>query len=382
MKRSILHIIFIVLIILFSISCDKEEKPKFDTLVEEVNYLVNQKLKMGAAIGIIDRQNQEIKMYYGRVSKNDSNPPDEHSVFDIGSITKTFTNTLLAIKILEKKVTLNSRAGLFLPPGEVTIPTGTDSVITIRHLACHTSGLPKSPHSSNQPLPLNYDPLNPYSAYTAEYVYEYLTSWCQLVYEPGTHYHYSNTGGGLLGHILGRIDQSTFQESVTQNVFNPLEMNETSLFLTPDQLSNLAPGHDDGLDSVANYTANDIFQGAGFMKSSLHDMMIYLKAQLGLIQTPLSNAIELTHVPVYELGGVTYDDRDGYFNLSIGLGWHIHEIPGSYTYYWHGGRTNGYMAYMAFIPDESIGIVVLFNHSRLNVILGLGDKLIDVVTKY
>jgi hypothetical protein len=111
-------------------------------------------------------------------------------------------------------------------------------------------------------------------------------------------------------------------------------------------------------------------------------MIIYLRAQLGLLQTPLSDAIDLTQEPIYELGGVTYDDREGYFNLSVGLGWHIHEIPGSYTYYWHGGRTNGYMAYMAFIPDESIGIVVLFNHSLPNVILGLGDKLLETVYKY
>jgi len=46
-----------------------------------------------------------------------------------------------------------------------------------------------------------------------------------------------------------------------------------------------------------------------------------------LVQTPLANAIALAQEPFFDVGGVTYDDRDGYFNLSIGLGWHIHDIP-------------------------------------------------------
>jgi D-alanyl-D-alanine-carboxypeptidase/D-alanyl-D-alanine-endopeptidase len=238
------------------------------------------------------------------------------------------------------------------------------------------------PRDSDQPLPPGFDPYDPYAAYTSEYVYDYLTSWCNLMYEPGTQYSYSNTGGGLIGHILGLMDGSSYEELITREIFEPLGLQETSLFLTAGQISNLAPGHGDNLDSVKNYNANDIFQGAGFIKSSLHDMMIYLKAQMGLTQTPLTDPIDLTHQSCFDVGGVTYNDRDGYFNLSLGLGWHIHEIPKSYTYYWHGGRTNGYMAYIAFIPEESTGVVLLCNQSSPDVVLRFGDELLYAIRKY
>jgi len=382
MRRQFYFLILLSCIILIIAGCKKDDEPSFDSLEEEIDYLADKYVKMGAAIGIIDKYQQEKELYYGNISKFNSNLPDQHSIFEIGSITKTFTTTLLAKMVLNGKISLDNTVQLLLPAGEVTMPAGTDSVIIIRHLATHTSGLPRVPRDSDQPLPPGYDPYDPYAAYTAEDVYDYLTSWCDLLFEPGTQYSYSNTGGGLAGHILGLVDGSSYEELITREIFQPLGLYETSLFLTTDQIANLAPGHDDNLDSVKNYNAGDIFQGAGFIKSSLHDMMIYLKAQTGMIQTPLTDPIDLTHQAFFNVGGVTYNDRDGYFNLSIGLGWHVHEIPKSYTYIWHGGRTNGYMAYMAFIPEESTGVVLLCNQSSPNVITRFGDELLEAVQRY
>jgi D-alanyl-D-alanine-carboxypeptidase/D-alanyl-D-alanine-endopeptidase len=382
MRRLFYYTILLSCTLLVIGGCKKDDGPSFNSLEEEIDYLVEKYVKMGAAIGIIDNYQQELELYYGTISNFNSNQPDQHSIFEIGSITKTFTATLLAKMVLDSKINLDDTVQSQLPPGEVIMPAGNDSVITIRHLATHTSGLPRVARDSDQPLPPGYDPYDPYAAYTIEYVYDYLTSWCNLLSEPGTQYYYSNTGGGLLGHILGLVDGTSYEELITREIFEPLGLHETSLFLTADQISNLAPGHDDDLDSVKNYNANDIFQGAGFIKSSLHDMMIYLKAQMGLMQTPLTDAIGLTQQSCFNVGGVTYNDRDGYFNLSIGLGWHIHEIPKSYTYYWHGGRTNGYMAYMAFILEESTGIVLLCNQSSPNIISRFGDELLNAVHRY
>jgi len=381
--RRLFHYILLLLFIIFVLEgCKKDDELPFNSLEEEIDYITDKYVKMGAAIGIIDKYQQEQELYYGTISSFNSNPPDQHSIFEIGSITKTFTATLLAKMVLDGKISLDDTVQLLLPADEVTMPAGSDSVIIIRHLATHTSGLPRVPRDSDQPLPPGYDPYDPYAAYTTEYVYDYLTSWCDLMFEPGTQYSYSNTGGGLAGHILGLVDGSSYEELIAREIFEPLGLYETSLFLTAGQISNLAPGHDNNLDSVKNYHAGDIFQGAGFIKSSLHDMMVYLKAQMGLLQTSLTDPIDLTHQAFFDVGGVTYNDRDGYFNLSIGLGWHIHEIPESYTYYWHGGRTNGYMAYMAFIPEESSGVVLLCNQSSANVIARFGDELLEAVRRY
>jgi CubicO group peptidase (beta-lactamase class C family) len=133
---------------------------------------------------------------------------------------------------------------------------------------------------------------------------------------------------------------------------------------------------------VKNYYANDIFQGAGFIKSSLSDMLIYLKAQMGLIEISLDDAMKMTQQPHFDVGGVTYDDRDGYYQLSIGLAWHIDVLPEGYTFHWHGGRTNGYMAYMAFDLDASTGVVILCNQSYPNVIIRFGEDVLKAVNKF
>jgi D-alanyl-D-alanine-carboxypeptidase/D-alanyl-D-alanine-endopeptidase len=133
---------------------------------------------------------------------------------------------------------------------------------------------------------------------------------------------------------------------------------------------------------VKNYFAGDIFQGAGFIKSSLHDMLIYLQAQMGLLVTPLDEAIELTHEPRFEVGGVTYSDREGDYQLTIGLAWHMDELPEGPTFHWHGGRTNGYMAYLGFDPQLLTGVVILCNQSYEGVITCFGENLLKAVNKY
>jgi len=374
---------FVIICLLMLAGCKKDDSAElqFNNLEEEVEYYVEKYVRMGAAIGIIDRQQDVQEFYYGTISKDNSNSPDRHSIFEIGSITKTFTTTLLAQMILNGKISLKDEAESHLPEGVVTLPDWNNITITIEHLATHSSGLPKNPQDSDQPLPSGYDPYDPYAAYTAEYVYEYLTSYCDLQFEPGTQYFYSNTGMGLVGHILGLIDGTTYEELVTREIFESLGLNETSLFID-NKIFSLAPGHNESLDSVKNYNANDIFQGAGFIKSSLNDMLIFLKAQMGLIETSLGEAMKLTQQPYFDVGGVTYNDREGYYNLSIGLAWHIDVLPEGYTFHWHGGRTNGYMAYMAFDLTALTGVVILCNQSYPNVITRFGEDVLKAVNKY
>jgi CubicO group peptidase (beta-lactamase class C family) len=337
---------------------------------------------MGAAMGIIDKHQILQEYYFGSISKDKASPPDSHSIFEIGSITKTFTSTLLAQMILEGQINLADELESLLPEGEVTVPRWNGKKVTMEHLVTHSSGLPRVPRDSDQPLPPGYDPYDPYAAYTTAYVYDYLSSYCNLIFEPGTQYSYSNTGMGLVGHVLGLVDSTSYEELVRREVLEPLGMNETSLFLSEDQIANLAPGHNEELDSVKNYYAQDIFQGAGFLKSSLHDMLIYLKAQMGFTATSLEEAMEMTHQSHFDVGMVTYNDREGFYQLSIGLAWHIDELPEGYTFHWHGGRTNGYMAYMAFDPETMTGVVILCNQSIENAIIRFGEDVLKAVNKY
>lgn len=361
---------------------DGATEPDFDNFDEAFEYLVEEYVRMGAAIGILDKNQDISEFYVGSLSQTRERAPNGHSLFEIGSITKTFTATLLAKMVLEGKTSLAEEISSLLPDGEVTVPQWNGTRINLQHLATHSSGLPKRPLDSRQPLPPGFDNQDPYAAYTTEYLYDYLTSYCQLLFEPGTRYSYSNTGMGLVGHALGLVDQSSYEALLHSEVLDALGMEETTLFLGEHQLSDLAPGHDEGPDSVKNYHAQDVFQGAGFLKSSLKDMLVYLQAQVGLLETPLADAIEMTHQPLFDVGTVTYNDREGIYQLEIGLSWHIDHLPDGAVFYSHGGRTNGYMAYMGFDPQNRTGVVVLCNQSQKGVITRFGEDLLKAVNKF
>lgn len=382
--KLILILVIFPIITLFSGCSDDDTpiSPQFNSLEEEIDYIVNQYYKVGAAVGVINKQQEELVFFYGTKVLNKDDPPNENTVFEIGSITKTFTGTLLADRILKGIVGLENTVRQYLPADQVTMPTFEGVEITLKHLATHSSGIPKKPHGTSYPYPPGYDPLNAYAAYTKEHIYDYLTNYCTLSFMPGTRYLYSNIGMGLLGHVLGIVDGSSYEELITRIILNPLGMNNTSLFITEDQNTNLALGYSAGFEVMPNFDANDIFQGAGFIKSSLNDMLIYLKSNLGLMENTLADAIDLAQQAHFNVGTVTYDDRPGeVFELTIGLGWHQHQSSDGRTYCWHGGSTNGHTAYIGFNKSNLTGVVVLCNCEDINISL-FGDKILKTIDKY
>ena len=378
-----LSVIFLIFIIVFS-GCDKNEtpnetpnEPEFESLAEEIDYLANQYVEIGAMIGVIDKQQEKLIFSYGTKSINTTEPPDSNTAFDIGSITKTFTAILLSDIVLKGVIYLSNTVGNYLPADQVIMPSSEGVEITFEHLATHMSGIPRTPREdgSTYPLPEGYNLLDPYAAYTTEHIYDYLTNYCTLEFTPGTYWGYSNTGMGLLGHTLGLIDGTSYESILTRNIFNVLVMQNSSLFLTEQQMSNQALGHDRNSTVVPFYTANDIFQGAGMIKSTLNDMFKYLEANLGLIETPLKDAMERAHQRTPGMHSGSLGD--------IGLAWYILELDDGQEVTYGGGDTNGHSAYIGFNKSESTGAIVLLNYSGHDgTNLNLGAAIMKAINKY
>lgn len=361
---------------------EKEKEPSYASFEEELDAIVERFADMGTAVAVID-SGQEIKLfYYGTVSTGATDPPDEHSVFDIGSVTKVFTTTLLAQMCLEGDLSCSDSVMAFLDSSLVSIPSKDGVNITLEHLATHTSGLPRAPQSSSYPEPEGYYQFNPYALYTTQHIYEYLSGYCQLLFTPGERFSYSNTGMGLLGHVLGVVDGTDFEQALTSRVLDPIGMDMTTLFLTEDQKERLAPGHR-GQGPMPNYTAQDILQGAGFLKSDLADMLVFLKANLGMVESPLSDAMKLAHRPVVIMEDVTMDYWPGrQYDYSIGLGWQITHVPEGHTITWSGGKTSGYIAYIGMELEKGTGCIILCNSGRSNVIIRFGEEVMIALHKY
>lgn len=341
------------------------------TLEEKIDKIAEKNLKVGLSIGLINKGREKLVFNYGKLSLNNDEPPDENTVFDIGSMTKTFTAILLTDTYLNGNFT-DDTVSHYLPKG-VKMPVKGETPILIFHLLTHTSGLPRSPHADGQsyPLPSNFAAENPYQNYTTEQIYDYLSNYCTLNFEPGTRYEYSNTAFGLLGHIIGLVNGSNYKNVLHTKLFDILGMERSSLFLSEYQLSNCSLGYNTALKNVPNYLANDIFQGAGCIKSTVNDLFKYLEANLGLTETSLKNAMEITHEPQLDL--VTGKQ---------GLAWYILELNDGQEIVYSGGDTQGHSSYIGFNKELKTGVIILSNYAMHGSQLDMGHDVMKIINEY
>jgi len=271
----------------------------------------------------------------------DGRAPDADTVFEIGSITKTFTATALAHEVQTPPLTLDTPVAELLPGFHV--PSRDGKPITLGLLAEQFSGLPRLP-GNLQPKDLD----NPYADYDKTRLKNFLAGYT-LPRDPGASYEYSNLGFGLLGEALAEHAHLSYGALLHRDVLGPLGTSSTDTHLTPAMRAHLAPGHDEAGKPAANWSLN-VLAGAGAVLSDGHDMLRYLQANMGLTRTPLDNAMRLAHQPRRDIGG---NDR-------IGLAWMTrHTAAGDVL--WHNGETGGYASFIGFTADGRHGVVILAN---------------------
>jgi len=305
------------------------------------NRIDTEKRGVGIVVGLIDKNGRTI-ISHGTFDKSSDKPVDENTVFEIGSITKVFTATVLQDMASRGHLNLDDPISKFVPDG-VTAPTKNGKHITLEHLSTHTSGLPRLPDNMDIK-----DSANPYTTYTPEQMYDFLSNHT-LQQEIGQEYVYSNYGAGLLGYILSSKAGVSYEKLVTNHICKPLGLTSTAITLSTDLQSQLATGHNLQLEPVPNWDLPTL-AGAGALRSTVNDLLTFLAANLSQKQTPLNETLAKTHIERHPAGK----------NMSIGLGWHIlkqHEPE----IIWHNGGTGGYRSFMGFDKKNGRGVVVLTN---------------------
>ena len=214
---------------------------------------VDNRLTVGIVAGTIDKDGKTIYSF-GKTGA-DGRAVDGDSVFEIGSVTKTFTSTLLADMVTRGLVGLDDAVAKYLPKG-VKVPTRGGKEITLLDLATHRSGLPRMPSNFNPA-----DPDNPYADYTAGKLFKFLASYA-LPRDIGASYEYSNLGAGLIGEALARKAGKSYEALLTERIFRPLKMSSSGIALRPEMAARLATGHSTQLTPVKNWDL-DALAGAG-----------------------------------------------------------------------------------------------------------------------
>lgn len=311
------------------------DKAQVDTLVKPI---IDGKWTVGLIVGVVGETGRSVYAY-GTVSKTSSEVPNGKTIFEIGSITKTFTSVLLAKQVGDGRVQLGQPVKELLT-GLATIPEKNGKPITLEHLATHMSGLPRLPTNM-----VPKDAANPYVDYTTSQLYTFLSGYT-LPREPSSKFEYSNLAVGLLGHALSLEAKKSYDALVADSITLPLAMVDTSRVLSTAQQARTAQGHNGDLSPTTLWNF-DVLAPAGALRSTLDDMLSYVSAHALASGSRLGAAMKLTHEPRISraTGG------------HLGLSWFIDDG----RYIWHNGGTGGFGTFAGFDKQTKRGIVVLSN---------------------
>lgn len=281
--------------------------------------------------------------YYGTLRKEGklNTVQNSDSIFQIGSISKVFTSTLLADFVSQGKVDLNTPIQEYLEAPLHNIEKNGE-FITLKSLSNHTSGLPKLPKGMLMNSIMNFD--NPYKNYTQDKFEKYLKEKITPETTPGTKMVYSNVGVGLLGHILSEVSDKSYEALLQEKIFIPYNMNSSSS-IPLDTEGRMVSGLSPKGDKVPTWTFSSM-HGMGAINSNVQDLAKFAQANF-----KANEVLDFQRVKTFEKNK----------KMSISLGWHIITSKTGDELYFHNGATGGYMSSMLLNIKNKKGVIILSN---------------------
>lgn len=301
---------------------------------------------------------------YGVASRETQRTIDEHTLFEIGSVSKTFTATLASYANVTGKIKLSDPVSNYEP----ALSGSAFDRVSLLNLATHTSG----------GLPLQL----PGGIDNDAQLLTYLNAW-QPAHEAGRYRSYSNISIGLLGRLAAKQLDLPFETALEKTLLTPLGMTRTYLRVPDEQLADYAQGYN-RQNTPVRLSGGELSAEAYGLKSCSADLCRWLEANMRLGETDakLQAALDGTRVGYYQAGSLTQ-----------GLIWEQYAWPTTESELLQGnsdsmilndtavlkleppretqanvlvnktGSTNGFSTYLVFLPGEKTGIVLLANKS-------------------
>ncbi len=313
-----------------------------DALVKP--YLEHHKFQ-AVSIGVVI-EGQTWTGHFGQLADNNPVPPNNETLYEIGSISKVFTSLLLADAVENSEagsdpVKLDQPIGTLLP-GLDEVNPDVGQKITLKHLSNHVSGLPRMPDNITPA-----DSNDPFAGYDRTLLHDFIKNVTPTT-QPDEKHEYSNLGAGLLGDLLAARAKIGYETLLRDRILTPLAMNETSTDVQGDRLSKLAPPFNSALLPEHSWHF-DALAGAGSIRSNTNDMLKFIQANLNPPKNEIGRAINLAWEKQLPAGA-------GQF--AMGLGW---MIAGDGNTRWHNGRTGGYQAMVLVSRELKAGVILLCN---------------------
>jgi D-alanyl-D-alanine-carboxypeptidase/D-alanyl-D-alanine-endopeptidase len=321
--------------------------PEVESLVAEL-LARNASRHVGVVVGVL-RGERTWVIGSGTAGPGGPSPPAANTIFEIGSVTKVFTATLLAGMVEEGRLALEDPVQRYLP-ASVELPV-RGRPITLADLATHTAGLPRLPHGFL--LRSVRHRRDPYAWFSVDDLYAGLPA-TRLRREPGGRPRYSNLGYGLLGHVLALRAGRGYEQLVQERICRPLGLTDTRISVPAAARERFAQGHSRRGRAVPHWDIAAL-AGAGALRSTVADLLAFLRLQLGDADPALVRAAALTHA--------TRSRHRG--GLPLGLGWTRLPLLGTeHELLFHNGGTGGFRSFAGFVPATHSAVMVLSNSAR------------------
>jgi beta-lactamase class C len=315
----------------------------------------------GMAVGIVDGDEHYV-FNYGVASTETGKPVTNETLFELGSVSKTLTATLASYAQVRGYLSLSDPTSRFLPSLQNS-PFGN---VTLLNLGTHTPG----------GLPLQV----PDNISNNEQLMQYFKAW-QPAYAAGTHRTYANPSIGTLGLIAAKSMGQDFDGLMQGQLFPTLGMKDTYIKVPAAKMPDYAQGYTK--DGAPIRMAPGVLSSEAYgIKTTAADMNRFVEANMNLIRVneKLQHAIANTHIGYFKAGPMTQDliwEQYPYpvtlesllsgnspamiFNATPVTEVKPPQEPQNNVWINKTGSTNGFGAYIAFIPQKRLGIVILAN---------------------
>ncbi|MGJ7518507.1 class C beta-lactamase [Pseudomonas baetica] len=356
---------------------------RIETIVDAAIKPVMQQQQIPGMAVAITINGQPHYFNYGVASKETGNAVSENTLFEIGSVSKTYTATLAAYAVASGKLSLSDKASQILP----ALKGSAFDNISVLQLGTYTPG----------GLPLQF----PAEFDAPDKMLGYFKQW-KPAFAPGSHRQYSNPSLGMFGYLAAQSLGMPFDEVMEKTLLPKLGLKHTFLKVPQDQMSLYALGYNKD-DKPVRVTPGALDSEAYGVKTSAADMIRYVQANMqpAKLAPPLQQAIAITHTGYYKVGGMTQ-----------GLGWEFYNYPATLDQLQAGnstqvalephevqwinppqasgqdvlfnktGSTGGFGAYVAYVPRKQIGIVILANKNYPNAErVKLAHQILSTLTK-
>lgn len=299
----------------------------------------------GLMIGII-QGDSTYTFSYGSLSKTEKLDPQVNSIFEIGGITKVFTASLVEILVAEGLMNYETSLNDYLP-ASIRNPK---SDISLYEAITHTAGMPRLPHGIGK---REKEANNPYAHYAKSDLFDFYKNYYPIE-EDENKYQYSHVTYALIETAIENMTGERFEDVLQEKLLGPLQLEDTNIRLSEDQEKRLSPGYN-LLGDLTKPWRFSSFRGSVGMKSSVQDMLKFVKAQMGDEDQKYTSLFKNMHKPLHE----TEIAKGNY----IGKSWHVIKKK-NHNIVLHAGSTSGHQAFVGFVKETNTGVVILSNSEQ------------------